>query len=66
MSYFFESSKGIFSITKIKKDKISKLKLKFPGLQNLHSLTYNNSEVILSDLISIIASLDIIMGEIDK
>lgn len=66
LSYFFESSKGIFSITKIKKDKISKLKLKFPGLQNLHSLTYNNSEVILSDLISIIASLDIIMGEIDK
>ena len=65
-----ESPRGEFGVTIVSWDKILdrplRLKIRSPGFYNLSSLNIISSNFILSDLLSYLSTLDLILGEVDK
>ena len=65
-----ESPKGEFGVSLVSNKKLPnrpyRLKVRSPGYYNLSSLNIVCSNYILSDLLSYLSTLDLILGEIDK
>ena len=65
-----ESPRGEFGVTLLSWDKILdrplRIKVRSPGFYNLSSLNIVCSNFILSDLLSYLSTLDLILGEVDK
>lgn len=65
-----ESPRGEFGVTLISWDKVLdrplRLKVRSPGFYNLASLNIVTTNYILSDLLSYLSTLDLILGEVDK
>jgi len=56
---------GVFLVSN-GKNKPSRCRIKTPGLINLHSLNYIASGHLIADLVTIIGTLDIVFGEVDR
>lgn len=63
-----ESGKGIFSVSLIinQQSKIQQIKIKSPSYNHLYWLTKKTNNLLLADLITLIGTVDIVFGEIDR
>jgi NADH:ubiquinone oxidoreductase subunit D len=65
---FIESPKGEFSITLISdnSEKPYRCKIKSPSYNHLQFIKIISKNVFLADLVTIIGTIDIVFGEIDR
>jgi NADH-quinone oxidoreductase subunit D len=63
-----EAPKGEFGLglTSDNTSKPGRCRIKAPGLLHLQALNYLSTDLLLSDLVTIIGTLDLVFGEIDK
>ena len=63
-----DAPKGEYGVTLVgcEKNRPHRLKLRAPGFHHLQSLNYMASNELISNLLAILGSIDIVMGEIDK
>ena len=65
---YVESGKGVFSVglTINKTSNIVDIKIKSPSYNHLYWLTQKTHNLMLADLITLIGTIDIVFGEIDR
>lgn len=63
-----ESGKGIFSVTLTtdQQSRIKSIKIQSPSYNHLYWLTQKTTNLLLADLITLIGTIDIVFGEIDR
>ena len=68
ISSYIESPKGEFSITLLAdgSEKPYRCKIKSPSLQHLYFLKHITKGLFLADLVTLIGTIDIVFGEIDR
>jgi len=68
ISTYIESPKGEFSVTVISdgSEKPYRCKIKSPSLQHLFFLKKLSKGLFLADLVTLIGTIDIVFGEIDR
>jgi NADH-quinone oxidoreductase subunit D len=57
---------GFFVVTDSKSDKPVRMKLRAPSFCNLSTLPFLARNLFIADLVAIVGSLDIVLGEIDR